>query len=239
MPLRNAVKTEQQMVVARLQMIGRACRQGGDVIRRAAIRRLHDDFHARRDLPRNLLHPHHGGLVTRHGIVRKQRDQNRFIDLLLRELAEGVRDGRMLITHGQFHRHGDTLLQLRPDLAAGNDERRTLRRPDALIGVRGLPGTADENYADNEPAQQPGLVNHPPVHQKLVQITPHVADGGRVRRTEIDQQNAFVHAIKNPNTGNRRPKEARNSDSGFGRRVKPANANSRTIPPAPQCCNRI
>ena len=197
MPFRNAVKTEQQMVKTRLQMIRGAVRQRRDVIRRAAIGRLHNDGHARRDLPRNLLHPHHGGLVTRHGVVRKQRDQKSFIHLLLREFADGAFDGWMLIPHGQFDRHGDKFLQLRLDLAARDNQRRTFRQPDFAVRFGGLFRPVDKNHPHDEPAQRPGRVNHPPVHQKLVQITPHVAHRGRVRRTQIHQQDGFVHVLVN------------------------------------------
>ena len=75
------------MVVARLQMILRAGRERRDVIRRVTVRRLNLNPHFGRGPGRDFFHPFDGRLVARHGVVRKQGNQQNLVNLLLRQPA--------------------------------------------------------------------------------------------------------------------------------------------------------
>ena len=123
MPLRDAVKTEQQMVVAGVEMIFRARHQRRDVIRRVEIRRLDRHGHGRRHFCREFLHAHGGRFVARHSVMREQRDDEQVRDLLFGEFFQRAGNRRILIAHRQFHRWPDALLQFRPHLLARGNQR--------------------------------------------------------------------------------------------------------------------
>ena len=56
-------------------------------------------------LRRDFLHAHYGGFVTRHRVVRKERDEQQVIHAFAGETFHRRFDGRILVTHRQLDRH--------------------------------------------------------------------------------------------------------------------------------------
>ena len=192
MPFRNAVVAEQQMVVV-LEIIFRARDQRCDVIGMIVIRLLHRDLHLRREFLRDFFHAHDGGFVAGHRVMREQRDEQRFRHALVREFFHGEFNGRILITHREFHRHGEALLQQFLNIAAAGDERGAILRPNLFVSLAGFVRPLDENRANYQATQRPSHIDHAPVHQKFIQITAHIWHRRRVGRTKIDEENGFAH----------------------------------------------
>ena len=173
--LRDAMKTEEQVVETVAQIWIGSGDHRINIVRLVEIRGLHLDSHGGREPGGDFFDALDRAFIAGHGVMRKQRDQKKIVHTLLREPAHGIRDGWVLIAHRELHRDIDARLKLRLHIAAGNDQRRTGRCPDALVGVSGLLRARRQNgEMNNEEAGQPVHVQHAAVHQEFAQIAAHV-----------------------------------------------------------------
>src|SRR5258708_247761 len=130
------METEEQMVEAFAEKILRAGSQSFDVIRMVVKRRLNLYSHSGSELRGNFLDPLNRCFKTRHRKVREQRHQQDLVQAFLRQLAEGLRDGRVLVSHGQLNWDLDAVLELRLHVSANADHGRSSRRPDFVVSLR-------------------------------------------------------------------------------------------------------
>ncbi len=135
----------------------------------------------------------------RRTILRVKRSQQDSVASGRDHRIQPFGDGRRSIAHGPIHpnlRPGD-LLECSSSLTSINGERRTVVHPHFLVSLSGL-GRASEKdrAAQYRLPQKLGDFHHPPVGQKLTQITP---DGRRVRcvgRAQIYNKDADIFHIQ-------------------------------------------
>ena len=99
------------------------------------------------------------------------------------ELPQYLRDRGSAVVHGQRDRQIAVLLQCGLGAAAGDDQGRAFRGPDARVGVGRIGGAArNDDLVDQNPAQQGGLgpVDYAFIPQELTEIALHIGDGGGV-----------------------------------------------------------
>ena len=112
------------------------------------------------------------------------------------ELPDHRGGGWPPIAHGQGDGHvrseggGELLLHA----AAGDDQRRTLGRPDAGVGAgRFRRAKTQDDAVEQQPAQRlPRSVQHALVAEELRQVATHIGDGRGVGRAEVDEEDGAV-----------------------------------------------
>src|SRR3546814_13272150 len=69
-------------------------------------------------------------------------------------------------------------------------ERRAFLAPHLLVGMGGFPGPRAEGHPAQDRLPRPfGYLDHARVGEELLQISPHRARLGRLRRAEVDEEN--------------------------------------------------
>src|SRR5437762_2448456 len=85
--------------------------------------RLDLDPHFRRKLSSDLFYPLGCALETRHGIMRKQRDQQEIIHAFVSQAAHSRWNRWILIAHRQFNRNVNLGTKRGLKIPAGDDQR--------------------------------------------------------------------------------------------------------------------
>ncbi|MDT4849324.1 hypothetical protein FQZ97_834420 [compost metagenome] len=191
--LRQAVKTQQQVVETLFQVRPGAVDQGLDVFRLVVERRQDGETHVqvgRAHHPPGFLDHRGGGAV---GELRVERRQGHLLDALRRQTLQRRLDRRLAVTHRQLDRTlGPLRLHGRLQAPAQHHQRRAVRPPDRRIGMGRGRGALEQNQRHQQTPQRPGQVDHIGVHQKLIEIAPYISHFGRRRGAQVDQQQGVI-----------------------------------------------
>ena len=190
--LGDSVVAEDKLVVILLQMRRRGISQSADVIR-IVIERLEECRLHGRLLPRNFLHRlDHGRFVTRHGVVRVERDEEKFLRAFGHDLLHDFRHRRIAVAHGQVHRHIELGLQQLLLPPAGHDERRAFFGPNRRVGCGAFARPEGKNEKiEHHGAQQRIDVQDARVGEKLAKVSADIRRFGRLGRPEIEEEDGF------------------------------------------------
>ncbi|MNE04921.1 hypothetical protein D3C80_974680 [compost metagenome] len=193
MPLGQAMETQQQVVVILLKIRPGTFHQGVDVIWLVIKWLQHSQLHRQLVLgdylPGLLDHGGHRAV----GELWIKRRQGNLAHALRSQTLQHRRQGRLTITHGDFHR------PMLPMLTHGSlqtpgqhHQRRAFIPPDRGIGMGRLLRTLDQNQRHQQTTHRPRQVDDVGVHQKLIEIAAHIGHRSGGRRAQVDQQQSVI-----------------------------------------------
>ncbi len=126
-------------------------------------------------------------------VLREESEHEHPLDVRGRQARETLADRGPPVAHREL----DPVAvpqRLRDRVAQGaavHEQGRALGRPDAAVRRRGAPRAEGQDHEVQErPAGRRRDVDHARVGEELAQVAPHVAGLRRVRRAEVDQEDA-------------------------------------------------
>jgi len=118
--------------------------------------------------------------------MRKQRDEQQFLNAFRVQFADRIFDGGILIAHRQCDGQPAAALQFSSNMPACRDQRRAFACPNFFIGFGRMLRTRRQNgKIDDAPANRKRRVEHAAIHQEFAQIFAHVWNRRRIRRAKI------------------------------------------------------
>src|SRR5436190_1741353 len=99
MALGKTMKTEKEVIVTLGEELLGAVGKGRNVIGVIVKGRLDLDLHFRRQFRRHFFNPKHGGLEARHGVMWKERDEQKIVHSFGGKRAHRIRDRWVLVAH--------------------------------------------------------------------------------------------------------------------------------------------
>ena len=117
----EAVETEKKMLGLRFEIGARTGDQRADVVRMIVVGRDDLEFHPGSDFFRVRANSLNSGFVARHCVVGKKRDYQELVHICVREIQESMFDRWILVTHCEFDRPIDPILQRIANLFAAHD----------------------------------------------------------------------------------------------------------------------